>query len=60
MSEKVEMVLCLVSAAAAEVIGTKRLDFIEYHQLSNSSFEEELTTERREKWIQAISRGDTI
>ena len=29
MSEKVEMVLCLVSAAAAEVIGTKGLDFID-------------------------------
>ena len=47
MSEKVEMVLCLVSAAAAEVIGTKGLDFIEYHQLSNSSFEEDNREERK-------------
>ena len=33
MSEKADIVLCVVSAAAAEVIGTKGLDFIEYHQL---------------------------
>ena len=45
---KPEMVLCVVFGCGIPSVATNK-----------GEFEEELTTERREKWMKAISRGDT-
>ena len=55
------MVLCVVFGCGSRSDREKGIGFNRIPSVINnkSTFEEELTTERREKWIQAISRGDT-
>ena len=55
------MVLCVVFGCGSRSDREKGIGFYRIPSVINnkSAFEEELTTERREKWIQAISRGDT-
>ena len=55
------MVLCVVFGCGSRSDREKGIGFYRIPSVINnkSTFEEELTTERREKWIQAISRGDT-
>ena len=55
------MVLCVVFGCGSKSDREKGIGFYRIPSVINnkSAFEEELTTERREKWIQAISRGDT-
>ena len=61
-SEKVEMILCVVFGCGTRTDQDKGIGFYRIPSVvkSQSSFEEELKTERRENWIQSISRGDTI
>ena len=61
-SEKVEMILCVVFGCGTRTDQDKGIGFYRIPSLvkSQSSFEEELKTERRENWIQSISRGDTM
>ena len=62
-SEKVsvKMVLCVVFGCGSRSDRDKGIGFYRIPSLATNKgeFEEELTTERREKWIKAISRGDT-
>ena len=55
------MVLCVVFGCGSRSHRDKGIGFYRIPSVINnkSTFGEELTTERREKWIQAISRGDT-
>ena len=55
------MVLCVVFGCGSRSDRDKRIGFylIPSVVTSKGEFEEELTVERREKWIKAISRGDT-
>ena len=55
------MVLCVVFGCGSRSDREKGIGFYRIPSVINnkSTFGEELTTERREKWIQAISRGDT-
>ena len=55
------MVLCVVFGCGSRSDREKGIGFYRIPSVINnkSAFEEELTTERREKWIQAIRRGDT-
>ena len=62
-SEKVsvKMVLCVVFGCGSRSDRDKGIRFYRIPSVATNKgeFEEELTTERREKWIKAISRGDT-
>lgn len=55
------MVHCVVFGCVSRSDREKGIGFYRILSVINnkSAFEEELTTERREKLIQAISRGDT-
>ena len=55
------MVLCAVFECGSRSDREKGHGFFRIPSVitNKGSFEEELTTERREKWINAISRGDT-
>ena len=55
------MVLCVFFECGSRSGREKGLGFYRIPSVitNKGSFEEELTTERREKWINAISRGDT-
>ena len=61
-SEKVEMILCVVFGCGTRTDQDKGIGFYRIPSVvkSQSSFEEELKTERRENSIQSISRGDTM
>ena len=55
------MVLCVVFGCGSRSDRDKGIGFYRIPSVvtNKGEFEEELTTERREKWIKAISRGDT-
>ncbi|XP_067057267.1 uncharacterized protein [Acropora muricata] len=55
------MVLCVVFGCGSRSDRDKGIGFYRIPSVATNKgeFEEELTTERREKWIKAISRGDT-
>lgn len=56
-----KMVLCVVFGCGSRSDRDKGIGFYRIPSVATNKgeFEEELTTERREKWIKAISRGDT-
>ena len=55
------MVLCVVFGCGSRSDRDKGIGFYRIPSVvtNKGEFEEELTTERREKWIKAISRDDT-
>ena len=55
------MVLCIVFGCGSRSDRDKGIGYYRIPSVATNKgeFEEELTTERREKWIKAISRGDT-
>ena len=55
------MVLCVVFGCGSRSDRDKGIGFYRILPVATNKgkFEEELTSERREKWIKAISRGDT-
>ena len=56
------MVLCVVFGCGSRGDRDEGIGFDQIPSViqNKSTFEEELTRERREKWIKAISRGDTM
>jgi len=59
---KLEMVLCIAFGRGSRSDRDKQIGFYRLPSVvtNKGEFEEELTTERRKKWIKAISRGDRI